>query len=194
MKTYEPLAGTHITGACAQAVALAVESDEPVRFKFNDIMLQAIPTDDPKVIVDRWHAIHAEQQEAYRNSPAGRETKRLRDAEVVRKQTELNAAVEALPKILRTDNHLNALVGWIKALIDPSDDVETKWNPNSVADLLEAAGYINNDNVGHEPEWFNTRERAGRYLVGQAINCMRKGMGPHPITLKFADEYFALPN
>jgi hypothetical protein len=193
MRTFEPSAGTRIDEACRQAVALAVEHDTEVRFVFNDIALSAKPTDRPQLLADRWHSILTAKQEAYERSPEGIAAKAARANAIIRQQAELDAIVDALPKILRVDGHLDALVKWVKEITSAADDVAVKWSPQVVADQLEAAGYQENEHVGQSPDWFNCRERMGRYIVGQAINGMRIGMGPHPIAQSFADRYFKLP-
>jgi len=192
MQTYEPLAGSHITKACDEAIGLAKESGNPVSFKFNDIALRVLPDDQSSVLVARWQSLLDDRQRAYRESPAGRKAAAERAETVKRKQVELDSCVEALPKILRADNHLNALVYWLVEIVEPADDVDVAWDSAAVADRLIAAGYSENEYAGHEPEWFNSRERMGRYLLGQAINCMKKGLPPHSITLSFAQKYFAL--
>lgn len=192
MKTYEPTAGTSINAACREAVNLATQGNTEITFTFNGIALEAAPSATPEGLVARWHLLFDAEREAYRNSPEGKKAAAERDAEILRKQTELNATVEALPKILRTDNHLNALIKWIGELVEPSDDVDVAWNPARIVVRLESAGYIENKHVGRSPEWFNTRERMGWYIIGQAINCMNKGMGPHPVTLSFCKKYFSL--
>jgi len=193
MATFEPSAGTCIDKACADAVALASQANDAVRFSFNGIALQALPADDPQVIVNRWRAILEEQQRAYRESPEGRQAKAARDREIVKRQSDVNACIEALPKILRTDNHLNALMKWLQEFIPAADDVAVVWDRQTVAITLEDGGYKENEHVGQQPEWFNTRERMGRYIAGQVISGIREVGCAHPIALKFIDSYFALP-
>lgn len=194
MRTYSPLAGTHIDKACEEAVAQARALDEPVRFTFNGIALQALPSDQPETIRQRWTTIQAEQHTAYRNSREGKAAQARREATITRRQRETDSAIDALPKILRTDNHLDALMNWLRAFVTSADDVAVRWDQGAVVDRLILAGYHENENVGQKPEWFNTRERMGRYIIGQAINCIAHAMPPHPITIRFVEKYFALPN
>lgn len=193
MLTYEPSAGERIGHACVEAVRIAKANLQPCVFTFNDIELVADVDSSPSRLIQSWEGQLAQRQAEYRNSPEGKQAAANRIAAIARKQSALDATVAALPKILRTDNHLNAIVKWIKELIDPADDVATKWSPQVVADQLEAAGYQENEHVGRRPEWFNTRSRMGHYLIGQAINCMRRGMPPHPTTYRFINDYFNLP-
>lgn len=192
MVTYEPSAGERIGHACVEAVRIAKTNLQPCVFTFNGIELVADVDSSPSRLIESWRGQLEQRQAEYRNSPEGIQAAANRAAAIVKKQAALDATVAALPKILRTDNHLDAVVRWIKELIDPADDVATKWNPQEVADQLEAAGYVENEHVGQKPEWFNARERMGRYVIGQAISAMRLGMPPHPVAYKFIDEYFRL--
>lgn len=192
MQTYEPSAGTRIAAACRKAVALAVEHDTEVRFTFNGVALQAMPTDRPQLLAARWESIMEAQRKAYRESPEGKKAAAKRQLQITLKQASLDGLVAKMPTTLDANN-LDEVVIWVRDVVDPADDVATKWNAQGVADQLEVAGYRENEHVGQKPEWFNTRERMGHYIIGQAINCMRKGMGPHPITLSFCEKYFKLP-
>ena len=78
-------------------------------------------------------------------------------------------------------------------VVQPTIEMSETFSKDRLAAQLEAAGYAENEHVGEKPEWFNTRPRMAHYIVGQALNCLRIGMGPHPITGSFVDKYFALP-
>ena len=69
MANYEPLAGTTITNAANEMVALANEANEIVTAKFNDIEITANPGGDPQAIVSFYHEECEWRAEVYRNSP-----------------------------------------------------------------------------------------------------------------------------
>ncbi len=82
----------------------------------------------------------------------------------------------------------------LRELTEKADDCGVKFSTSALADSLEAAGYKENENVTDDPDWLNTKDRLGRYIIGQIINCLRSGMPPHPVALKFISEYEALTN
>lgn len=199
--TYEPSAGTRIEHACDEAVKLAKRSGATVRFKFNDVELKATPDLKPDEIVDDWRRESARLSEEYRNSPEGRAEAARRAAEIVSKQDAVTAAIRSLPGLVE-NNNMDHLMGWLHSFVEHADDIGVDMNAAAnlnggghewIAILFESKGYKENHHVGQSPEWFNTRERMGQYIIGQAINCLRRGMPPHPITQSFVAKYYALP-
>jgi hypothetical protein len=99
--------------------------------------------------------------------------------------------VATLPEILKNGNMGN-LMDWLESFTLPADDIAVKINHGYIAGLMEGAGYVENDGVGNSPEWFSNQERMGRYIVGQAIACLKSGMPPHGITLSFVAKWRGL--
>lgn len=69
-----------------------------------------------------------------------------------------------------------------------SDHSGLGYNKQVLADALESAGYKQNDCVG-DPEVKSSQRIFARWLVGQAIDCLREGMSLHPSIQKFANDY-----
>ena len=194
MKTliYRPVGGTNIEHACNEAVKMARQGDCMVRFDFNGVELVASGRSDPKALSDSFLDEMNKRAEAYKKSPEG-----IQDAENRRLLVESNnlkaaELIRNLPALLVAET-LNDLMGWLKQFAVIADDIGTRFDHRELRLALESAGYKNNEGVGQPPEWFNTRERMGRYIVGQVIDCLSTGMPPHPITLSFIGKYEALP-
>jgi hypothetical protein len=193
MKTlkYSPCAGSHIEQACKEAVAMAMNCVATVKFSFNGILMEATPNCVPIDLANEWSTKQEQAAKAYRESPEGIASAEKRKQDVMQKQASVNLAIQKLPSVIH--NH-GALMEWLKFFSYVADDIGVTYSKGELADQLEAGGYVENEHVGKKPEWFNTRPRLARYIVGQAITCLRGGMGPHPITADFVDKYFNLPS
>ena len=180
MKTqYDPGAGTHINRACAEASEIAKENGEEI--SFNDIILTATPEMDAEELVNEYSRKSEERRKAYLESEEGKRAAEKRAAEIVEKNGKVNALVAALPEILKTGG-LGNLMDWLESFTIPADDIAVKINH----------GYIENDGVGNSPEWLSTQDRMGRYIIGQAISCLRMNMPPHGVTLGFVKKWRGL--
>ena len=188
--TYDPHAGTRIATACKEAVAMAMNGRQNVQFSFNGVELLATPDSVPAKLEAEFTAKMEADAKAYRESPKGIEDAKKRTAEILRKQRSVNTSLAVLKDIVADHDKLML---WLKSFTEDADDIGVQFTKSRLADELEAAGYDENEHVGQKPEWFCTRERMAHYIVGQAITCLRRGMGPHPVTLGFVDKYFKLP-
>ena len=134
--------------------------------------------------------------------------------EINSKKIQINSLLEKLPPIieksfldsvinthLRSElpsnpyKYLEKIIDWLDEFTPLSDDigVTSEFNPFDISNQLTRAGFNENEGVGEDPGWFNTRQRMGRYIIGQVINCLNKGMPPHPITTTFIEKYRQLP-
>lgn len=192
MKTikYNPVFGTHIRDACALAVKLARSENARVEFTFNEAKLVATPKSSATTLQKDFDEYQAKESERYRNSKAGKAAAAERKRLVARRQKTVDRIEAHLAGIISggMDRLLRELANYASA----ADDVAVKKNLLGVATALRAAGYRNYYGVGKGADWFNTRERMGPYIVGQAINCMEIGMAPHPVLIDFVDGYFNL--
>jgi len=189
--TYKPSAGTEISHACREAVDMAKRSGVNVRFKFNDVELTATPDLQPDEVVAEWRRESNRISEEYRNSPAGRAAAAARTAEIARLKTQSESLLMALSSILLSGS-TDELMSWLKSFALVADDVSVNLDTAALAAKFEAAGFKENEGVGQNPEWFNTRPRMAGYIVGQVINCLKRGMPPHPVTVSFVEKYQAL--
>lgn len=184
---YTPRPGTSIAVACQTAISRAKLTHENAQFTFNGIKLIATPNSIPKKLEAEFMAKLKARADAYQKSPEGIAAKKKRAAEIIQKQHSIDKALTSLKSVIGDPDKL---MHWIKSFADNSDDIDVKFSKSMLADELEAAGYINNEHVGQKPKWFSTRERMSRYIIGQAISCLRSGLPPHPITASLVKDYF----
>lgn len=191
--TYEPSCGTHINSACAEASRMAQASGLPVCFKFNDVELVAIPNRTANDLVSDYDCETKRRAEEYRNSPEGIAQAARRKAEIEKLAQQSSKLLRKIDSVLAA-NSLDSVMGWLKEFIPTADDVSVRFDTKALGAKFEVAGFKMNEGVGQKPEWFHTRERMGRYIVGQVINFLKDGMPPHPITTSFIEKYEALPS
>lgn len=198
--TIEFAGGTTIEQAASDAVALAKTRKRAVAFNFNGIKMVAPPSRKTaaNILANSFIRQSEKRAEDWRNSPEGLAYAAERAKELAERQAAVTSAIQALPEVLAIQS-LGALIGWLTLFVEDANDTGIDWEAATgirgeplewIVLQLIAAGYRENEYVGTDPELF-TRERLGRWIVGQAINCLRLGLPPHPITQKFAKEYFA---
>lgn len=189
IKMKEPSAGSHISTACKDAVMLAQRMRQPVQFTFNGMPVTVSTEDTAASAERRWHKDQSDAAEAYRNSPAGKAAAAQDELDRHRHQCEIDNLMTMLPGVV---SDRNALMLWAARFAEVSDNVGMKWDMESVAQVLTSAGYKRNHHVGDSPDSFNRRQKMAEYIVGQVLECIASGMGPHPITVTFVEKYFAM--
>lgn len=188
MKSTVPVPQMALSVVCAEAAALSVKSGGEVHFKFNDVALIASPERSASQLSADYNEICRIRAEEYRNSPEGIAAAARRRYEILSKQQEVDALIRQLPTALK--HGLDEAVKWIKDFTNLADDIAVKFDKAGLALSFRTYGYKTNEHVGEPKEWFNTRERIGRSLIGQVMNCLESGMPPHPRALHFCDKYF----
>lgn len=192
----EITAGTHIKSACDTAISTAKLQGREVAFDFNGIKITATPESSSRELENYFHSECDARQKAYASSPEGIAAKEKCAAEIVQKQSDVDGYTKSLPVVLASNN-LAAVVGWLRMFADVADDVAVKINHRRIYRIFEKSGFIANDYVGSNQYLnerffsFNRKNRLGRYLIGQAMSCLKSKMPPHPgLTEKFCAEYF----
>lgn len=187
MKTYHPGVGTHISDACAGLVAFAQEHGEPAEMSFNDETIVAEPNDSADGLVSRFHTASEMRAQQWRNSAAGVAEAQRRSEDIARKQSAIDTLLKNWPVVQPLG--WSVVMSWAEALTENADDIGVKLDHRALAATLEASGYEENSGVGQKPEWFNTPERLGGYIMGQVINCLKSGMPPHQVIGGFIERF-----
>jgi hypothetical protein len=181
----------HINDACKEAVEMAKRERANVSFSFNEIELVAAPDSDPGELAGGFSVATQRRYEAYQESPEGKQAATDRANEIKRKQDEHDALVCGLNTAIGTGQ--DAIMAWLRPFQEASDDIGVKTDFPAVIALFEAAGYQANENTDLPRDHYNARPVMGRYIIGQAIACMKSGLPPHQITHTFVEKYFASP-
>lgn len=188
--TIMPGIGDHISTTCREACRIARLRKKPVSFRFNDIFMVASPRTKPESMAKQFDAIMKREGQRYRMSPPAILRQRERDQEIRDKQAAANGLIEALPLALRT---LDETMEWLRAFVPLADDIGVVIPCVALWTEFRDAGYVTGELVGQPPEWFDNRDKMGRYIIGQVMDYLRRGAAPHPMTAEFARRYFELP-
>ena len=190
--TFEPLLGTEIEKACRQAVEMARQNDCKVEFQFNDVDLVAYATDTGADVAARWYAERESRKRKYLSSPEYAEQKRQREAEVARKQRQ----VDRLLTVVECNMTQDAWMQWVAELTDVADDVGVKVDWKKLGQDLRKHGWIRDDHVTDDPEIKKrlavNKTMMAEYIIGQVISFMDSGMPPHPVAISFVEKYKAI--
>lgn len=179
-------AGTHIAEAAKMLVAARDREGCPVQGQFNDIVLVADLATTPDDIVVAFNRECARRSKEYRNSPEGKraaaETEQRRSAA----QSKHDALMAALPSLDMSND--TAVLDWLCGMQEPSDHVGVIIRRSTIVSVFESAGFVANANTGKN---YKEGDRANmfRYLVGQALDGLKRGPAIHPIIHKFSDEW-----
>lgn len=181
------LAGTPIDKAAEMLVAAAVTHGF-ASGKFNDIELTADASTKPEAILAYWEKETAARSEAYRNSPEGIQAEREREQRRADAQQKHDALMRKLPTLDMSND--SAVLDWLCQMQEPSDHVGVIVRRQTIVQAFEKAGYEAGANCGKD---YRKGDRANmfRYLVGQALDGLKRGPAIHSILHKFAAEWRA---
>lgn len=188
-KTYTPQCGDNIEHACKAALAMSMDSGEPVDFTFNDVSLTANPKNTVTELLNSWEEQMEEAHQKYLQSQEYRDYQIKRKKEVAEKQKRVNDTMDVLPFVVGDELKL---MFCIKDLANDADDTGVKLNHGELISILEKAGYAENKHVGAPKESFNNKTVMAEYIAGQVINCLKMNMPPMPVTVKFCNDYLAM--
>lgn len=191
MLQYSGHPGEHIRNSTINSLRLSQERGEPVQITFNDVQLVVdYYSHTADQVVEMYDEASAKRHQEWRSSPAGIAAAR---EEEIRLQEHQRKHDELMSTLIGVAGDEAKLMDWLAAYSDAADHVGVE-NKDflGVCSVLEVYGYVENDCVGFPESEFENPRTLARYIAGQAINCMRIGMGPHPITHSFVEKYRGL--
>lgn len=187
---FEPRPGMHIDAAIRETLALARRVDRRVVFDFNGIAVGVGASRVWTVAFTRarWQKHRDERESGWRKSPAGQR------AEAERKARALSAR-ERVAGIMQNfltyeTVALDQAVRWVAMITEPADHVESGYKAHipAIVALLERSGFKANDMIAKDD---TISDDMGRWIVGQALQCAKAGMSPHPVSIKFCQDWLA---
>ncbi len=180
---YDPVPGMSIEDAAADLATIVSKYGEPASMTFNEIFVTADVGATAESIAGAWWAETNRRAQAWKESPKGKAAAAERVEEIRTKQARVDELMAALPA------GEAAWMEWVHEFAQVADDIGVHFDRGALADALERAGWVANAEVGRPREHFQTRPAVARYIMGQAISCLRAGMPPHPITLTFVERW-----
>ncbi len=130
MKQIEISVGSHISGACADAVLEATNGNEPVEFEFNGTKVIANPNEESQAVQDRWQKDSDAAREAYLASTEYKEAEERREREKRKRESATlteSATTEADMRDAKSPWPYNErqLIEYIKSVTERSHDYGT---------------------------------------------------------------------
>ena len=191
MLEYHGQPGEHISKSAAHSLELSRKRGSPVEIIFNDIRLVVdYHSHTADQVVEMYDCARAKRHEEWRASSEGIA---YASEEEQRRQEHQVEHDELMSQLLMVGGDEPRLMEWLAAYSDAADHVGVEGKDFlRVCSVLEVLGYVEGDCVGFPEHEFQNPRVMARYIAGQAISCMRLGMGPHPITGSFVEKYRAL--
>jgi len=193
MKTIETKAGDHISKVAFEACSLAKECLQPVHFVFNEVEVDVCPGDEAAGVVEVWQKRFDQKCRDFENSKEGKQVATDKAQSIATARRKNDYLLEEL-YVGSTYPKAEILVRILADLADAAH-VGVPMDYQYLAGYMEQAGYKENEYVGHTPasDFKTNRVICARYIIGQAINCMKMGMPPHPLTRKFYEDFTKIP-
>ena len=180
--------GVHISRACGDAAAWSSRHATNLAFTFNDIHVTATPASTGDALLAEFNRESNRRAEVYRASPEYVAAQKREAEQVAECQVQLDAIVAELPSVL---DDAPRLLDCLCRLSDVGDRIGVKCDHRAVAATLESK-WKRSDCVGMLPDTIQADPQLmARYIVGQAIDCLRRHMPPHPMIRTFAEQYLA---
>ncbi len=187
----EILGGSYLPDVCEEAAEKANELNMQVKFEFNGIALTVNPGDDANLAEAVYHDISEARHQEYLKSPEHKkELRREHDAKnrEGKKVTSLGGTMNQT-----LDSGLDAIIRWVAQLAKYSQRGLHPDDCKKILEAFEAADFEAGACCDLKKEFYATNKNImGRYIVGQVMKCLQDNMPPHPITEKFAKDYFKI--
>ncbi|CAG9235582.1 hypothetical protein PSP6_690003 [Paraburkholderia tropica] len=177
-----PYVGSDIRDIAAAMVELAKAEGVAVQCDMNGIKLHADDSSAAESIYKSYRDEVERRAAAWRESPEGRAVQAERERREAANVGALRELLAELPTQIGTESGLVAWVGRL-ALLDRAD-----FDTQAVADQLEAAGYVRSEFVGDKNPT-PSKSHVARWIIGQAIDCLRKKHGVHSVLSMHAEKY-----
>ncbi len=200
---FDPLAGSSIDWTIAKALKMARKYQRHVRFYFNGLRITVHKRLSFRHVYNQWEHMREARSLAYRQSQEYRDqlAETARETDDRQKQmTELfrvfDTSVKSLPTLVGSMAQLSDCGDWIhvdwgKAWADAGCPPTEKSIHKELVQRMQAEGYYENEGVVPKGTKFDgsTSDKVGRWIIGQCINCLNKGMPPHPVVQRFGMQY-----
>lgn len=189
---HHPSIGDTFNQSADKAIRKAICHQDTVTMMFNEISVTFTPSTTLEQAYQAYSDAVEERSRLYRASPEGQAAAQ-RAAEILRKhQAAHDLCMHSLEGVLAEGEE--ALLDWLVKFSDACDHVGVMGQDfPRVCAMLEVHGYVEGDCVGLDKQEYTQPRTLARYIVGQALACMRAmDMGPHPMTSQFVADYHKL--
>lgn len=186
MNTHKPIPGDSIYDAISSALEKATKDDPCTITNFNGVDVIVNFDDAISEVVDRYHKLLEANAKAWRESPEGKAAETRRVQAQIDALNDARAAREKFKSINATDR--TAVIRWIAEHGDATDNTGVRSLSMETLSDLESAGYVANAFSGSEFDP-NDEVKIEKYLIGQAISCLRDVGAIHRILVMWCKDY-----
>jgi hypothetical protein len=126
-----------------------------------------------------WHYRMDEAQKAYQATPEYAIHKKQREQQVIINNENIRRMLEELTKLRPGVEYCLSHLEWVVEFSPLSDDRDSVYDKEVVANELERLGYIRSQHVRTNFSRWSQRQKV-EYLIGQAIDLLRLDRSIHP--------------
>lgn len=159
---------------------------DKVQFSFNGIPIVVTSADSVGDVCNRYSKACDDASTAYRKTDKYKREAAKQAERDDRDQATINELHKSMAKDFKTQADT---IRWLAKFTEVADNNRIVSVVSAVLMALSDAGYKRNDCVGLDKAQYTNPDTMGRWIIGQAMECMSKGLPPHSILLKFAGEY-----
>lgn len=181
----EFFAGSDITKCSEAAVMLTItQGVDDVNFTFNGVSISVYDCGgDSEKIVQYYHSELSRKSDEYRNSDEGLTAKSLRDTQLKLDQVNMDTLIYQLESCTRA-----SVLPWLYSFSPLADSIHAEFSRKFVIRKIESLGFIRNECMG-KSFIEGDKDVTLRYIVGQALDGLYTVGSPHPVILRFIDEF-----
>ena len=187
-QVYKPMAGDSIEEAARVAVFRAKTFKQPVEFYFNEIGLNATEDTNPEDIVRDYHEKRKIIHDEWLNSPEHVSYRKQRNAELLMAQRCYDFLLKVMGDTF--ESGVENMLVWLRFYAQTADRRDLKTDHHRVYVKLLDMGYQENLYLGLSPEAYQNPITLSEYIIGQAMDSLKRDMPPHPVIEKFIEQYF----
>lgn len=188
--SYDCSPGTSIHEAFEEALDLSKKKNRPVQFWFNQFKFKVHKRLSIKHLLNQWRYRSDAHTVRYWSSPEGQEyMARIKD-EIRRKQEVVDYQLSILDQIF---DDQNVLMLWLQRFTQHANNSNVYFSHSDLATKLESYGFVQNYGAGKPKEWFSTRHRLAKFIIGQVLVDLNNKKTPHQVVISFVEKYFDIP-
>jgi len=180
---FEPTPGETLDSTIKVAIAIAKIQNTTCQFRFNGVDLEATKYSNLAELSEIYSATLRAQKAAKPSPP---------QPDPAMKQQAMEKTLNLLYEKGYAMSHDN-LMEWLKCYAELADNREVAFEPHHVLGYFIRIGFRPNAETGRPAADYDDRAVMARYIIGQVLTFLEKGMPPHPVTLSFIAQYEALP-
>lgn len=193
LENFECRAGGLISRHIHEMVVIANATGLTITSKLNDVLLPVKPGTSPDAAVQEWERMLEENRKTYLASDEYKEYQRRRLRELEEKN---NRFFKQVAYDLDALDHSNPreVVRWLSEFTEYADDIgfldsgDNRTIMRMLPEHFARFGYEPGVNTGKDFDG-NSADNTARYLIGQALDCIKRGMPPHPVMISMSQDY-----